>query len=79
MLPEALGGFPSMAPELAATMAGSIMNELPVEAMEILASMLGDGTSARRLMARLGGPQAAEAHDRVFAPQLGSAAGTSKR
>jgi hypothetical protein len=79
MLPESLGGFPSMAPELAATMAGSIMNELPGEAMETLANMLGDGTNARKLMAQLGGPQAAEAHDRVFAPQLGSGTDKPKR
>ena len=78
-LPESKGGYPAMAPELAATMAGSIMKELPKEAMETLAGMLGDGGDARRLMAQLGGPQAAEAHDRVFAPQLGAGSGTPKR
>ena len=72
MLPESKGGYASMAPDLAASMAGAIVRELPSEAMETLAGMLGDGTDARRLMAQLGGPQAAEAHDRVFAPQLGT-------
>lgn len=64
------GGYASLPPGLAAKMAGSIVKELPSEAMETLAGMLGDGSDARRLIAQLGGPQAAEAHDRVFAPQL---------
>lgn len=63
-------GYASLPPGLAASMAGSIIRELPCEAMETLAGMLGDGKDAKQLMKQLGGPPAAEAHDRVFAPQL---------
>lgn len=64
------GGYASLPAGLAAKMAGSIVKELPAAAMETLAGMLGDGTEARQLIAQLGGPKAAEAHDKVFAPQL---------
>jgi len=64
---EARGGYLSLPPDTAAGMASLIIRELPREALEALAGMLGSGADTRRLLADLGGADAAEAHDRAFA------------
>ena len=66
------GGYASLPADSAAAMASSILRELPAEALELVAGMLGSGPDAKDTLALLGGPQAAEAHDRVFGPQIGS-------